>query len=99
MSELFDKEVNALKESLKKLQGSCKLPHAHEKCAMKTKEKIKKQKERCGHKIIIYRRKHLIGCLQKQVKMIGTSFRSSILDTMKVPWGWFFKHGHMNGCH
>ena len=32
MSELFDKEVNAQKESLKKnFQGSRKLPHAHEK--------------------------------------------------------------------
>ena len=32
MNELFDKEVNAQKESLKKyFWGSCKLPHAHEK--------------------------------------------------------------------
>ena len=32
MSELFDKEMNAQKESLKKdFRGSCKLPHAHEK--------------------------------------------------------------------
>ena len=32
MSESFDKEVNAQKESLKKyFQGSCKLPQAHEK--------------------------------------------------------------------
>ena len=32
MSELFDKEVNAQKESLKKnFRGSRKLPHAHEK--------------------------------------------------------------------
>ena len=31
MSELFDKEVNAQKESLKKnFRGSRKLPHAHE---------------------------------------------------------------------
>ena len=31
MSELFDKEVNAQKESLKKnFQGSRELPHAHE---------------------------------------------------------------------
>ena len=32
MNELFDKEVNAQKESLKKyFRGSRKLPHAHEK--------------------------------------------------------------------
>ena len=32
MSELFDKEANAQKESLKKhFRGSCKLPQAHEK--------------------------------------------------------------------
>ena len=32
MSELFDKELNAQKESLKKnFRGSRKLPHAHEK--------------------------------------------------------------------
>ena len=39
MSELFDKEVDAQKESLKKLLGSHKLLQAHEKrCAMKMKE-------------------------------------------------------------
>ena len=31
MSELFDKEVNAQKDSLKNFRGSRKLPHAHEK--------------------------------------------------------------------
>ena len=31
MSELFDKEVNAQKESLKTFRGSRKLPQAHEK--------------------------------------------------------------------
>ena len=42
MSELFDKEVNAQKESLKKnFRGSRKLPYAHEKCAMKMKERNK----------------------------------------------------------
>ena len=30
MNKLFDKEVNAQKESLKNLRGSCKLPQAHE---------------------------------------------------------------------
>ena len=33
MSELFYKQVNAQKE--KNFQGSCKLPQAHKKCAMK----------------------------------------------------------------
>ena len=40
MSELFDKQVNVQKESLKKnFQGSCKLPQAHKKCVMKTKQR------------------------------------------------------------
>ena len=44
MSELFDKEVNAQKESLKKnFRGSRKLPHAHEKvCDERNKETKKK---------------------------------------------------------
>ena len=50
MSELFDKEVNAQKESLKKnFRGSRKLPHAHKKCAMKMKE-IRKEKTTRAYK-------------------------------------------------
>ena len=46
MSELFDKEVNAQKECLKKFPGSRKLPQAHEKCTMKMKEvETKKEKK------------------------------------------------------
>ena len=42
MSELFDKEVNAQKESLKKnFQGSHKLPHAHEKVCDENETKKK----------------------------------------------------------
>ena len=41
MSELFDKEVNAQKESLKKnFRGSRKLP---KKCAMKMKQRNKEE--------------------------------------------------------
>ena len=39
MSDLFDKLMNAQKESLIKFRGSHKLPQAHKKCAMKMKEK------------------------------------------------------------
>ena len=47
MSELFDKEVNAQKESLKKnFWGSRKLPHAHEKCVMKMKQRRSKRRAR-----------------------------------------------------
>ena len=49
MSELFDKEMNAQKESLKKnFRGSRKLPHAHEKvCDENERNKqIRKQKRR-----------------------------------------------------
>ena len=42
MSELFDKEVNAQKESLKKnFRGSRKLPHAHEKVCDENETKKK----------------------------------------------------------
>ena len=44
MSELFDKEVNAQKESLKKnFRGSRKLP---KKCAMKMKQRRSKRRAR-----------------------------------------------------
>ena len=43
MSELFDKEVNAQKESLKKyFRGSRKLPQAHEKVCDENETKKKK---------------------------------------------------------
>ena len=42
MSELFDKEVNAQKESLKKLSG---FTDAHKKCAMKMKQTNKQTKK------------------------------------------------------
>ena len=39
MSELFNIQVNAQKENLKKyFRGSWELPQPHEKCAMKIKE-------------------------------------------------------------
>ena len=50
MSELFDKEVNAQKESLKKnFRGSRKLPHAHEKVCdeNETKKQRKKKNDAC----------------------------------------------------
>ena len=51
MSELFDKELNRQKESLKKILGSRKLPQTPackptKKCAMKMKETKKKQRAR-----------------------------------------------------
>ena len=50
MSELVDKQVNVEKENLKKTFGIyTKLPQAHEKCAMKMKERNKqtnKEKKR-----------------------------------------------------
>ena len=49
MSELFDKEVNAQKESLKKyFRGSRKLPQAHEKVCdeNETKKQTKKQRKK-----------------------------------------------------
>ena len=61
MSELFDKEVNAQKESLKKnFRGSRKLPHAHEKVCDE-KETEKKQR---AHKNVFGVRKPFIRCTQ-----------------------------------
>ena len=46
MSELFDKEVNAQKESLKKyFRGSRKLPQAHEKVC--DENETKKKNDAC----------------------------------------------------
>ena len=45
MSELFDKEVNAQKESLKKyFRGSRKLPQAHEKVCDENETKKQRKK-------------------------------------------------------
>ena len=50
MSELFDKEVNAQKESLKNFWGSCKLPQAHGKvCDENKRNKHKKQDKNDTH--------------------------------------------------
>ena len=54
MSELFDKEVNAQKESLKKyFRGSRKLPKAHEKVCdeNETNKETKKKKRRARKKV------------------------------------------------
>ena len=63
MSELVDKQVNVQKESLKKLPGFTQnsrkptqnLPQAHEKCAIKMKERNKetKKKKRRAPKILL----------------------------------------------
>ena len=47
MSELFDKEVNAQKESLKRyFQGSRKLPQAHEKVCDENERNKQTNKEK-----------------------------------------------------
>ena len=52
MSELFDKEVNAQKESLKKyLRGSRKLPQAHEKVCDENETKKQRKKRRARKKV------------------------------------------------
>ena len=65
MSELFDKEVNAQKESLKKnLQGSRKLPHAHKKVWDENETK-KQRKKRRTRKNVFGGRKPFIRCTQR----------------------------------
>ena len=65
MSELFDKEMNAQKESLKKyFRGSRKLPQVHEKMCDENETK-KQRKKRRARKNVIDGRKHFIGRLHK----------------------------------
>ena len=77
MSELFDKEVNAQKESLKKTFRVYTSSHKPtKKCVMK----MKPRKKQHTHKNVIDGRKPFI----RPGKTISTSFESTILDTMKV---------------
>ena len=64
MSELFDKEVNAQKESLKKtfrIHGGSRMPM--KKCAMKMKETNKQGKKRRARKNAFDGRRAFIGRL------------------------------------
>ena len=61
MSELFDKEVNAQKESLKKtsvVHASSRMPT--KKCAMKMKQRNKQRKKRRARKNVFGGRKPFI---------------------------------------
>ena len=71
MGELFDKEVNAQKESLKKLQGFTQAPRAsprkvcdENETNKETNKEIRKKKRR-ARKNVIDGRKHYIERLQK----------------------------------
>ena len=70
MSELFDKEVNAQKESLKKyFRGSRKLPQAHEKlCDENETKKQTKKKKRRERKKVFGGRKPFIRRAQRTVE-------------------------------
>ena len=68
MGELFDKEVNAQKETLKKLQGFTQAPRASPRKVCDENERNKqrnKKKKRRARKNVIDGRKHYIGRLQK----------------------------------
>ena len=105
MSELFDKEMNAQKESLKKASGvhtSSRKPT--KKCAMKMKETKKK---RCTHKNVIDGRKPFIRRTQRtgendlnerRVNDSGHNEGTIILFSKRMN-GWFFECGRMNGRH
>ena len=55
MSELFDKEVNAQKESLKKyFRGTRKVPQAHEKvCDENETKKQRKKNDVCVKRFLV----------------------------------------------
>ena len=62
MSELFDKEVNTQKESLKKyFRGSLKLPQAHEKVCDKNKINKQTKKKQHARKNVFDGRRAFIG--------------------------------------
>ena len=66
MSELFDKEVNAQKESLKKnFWGSRKLPHAHEKVCDENETKKQRRSKRRARKNVFGGRKPFIRRTQR----------------------------------
>ena len=67
MSELFDKEVNAQKESLNKnFRGSRKLPYAHEKvCDENERNKQTRKKKRHARKKVFGGRKPFIRRTQR----------------------------------
>ena len=65
MGELFDKEVNAQKESLKKLQGFTQAPRASPRKVCDENERNKQTKKQRARKIVIDGRKHYRGRLQK----------------------------------
>ena len=66
MSELFDKEMNAQKESLKKnFRGSRKLPHAHEKVCNENERNKQIRKKTTGAKNIFVVRKEFIILVRK----------------------------------
>ena len=71
MSELFEKEMNAQKESLRKsFRGSHKLPHAHEKVCdenerNKQTKKQRNKKKRCARKNVFGGRKPFIRRTQR----------------------------------
>ena len=82
MSELFDKEVNAQKESFKKSSGIHASSHKlTKKCAMKVK-----QRKMMLCKMLLTEGSTLWGEYEKQAKTIWTNFGSTILDTIKVPF-------------
>ena len=74
MSELFDKEVNAQKESLKKTSGVHVL-QAHEVCDENERKKN-----------VIDGGKHFIGHIRKTGENDLDKLRDTILHTMKVPF-------------
>ena len=66
MSELFDKEVNAQKESLKKnFRGSRKLSHAHEKVCDENETKKQRRSKRRTRKNVFGGRKPFIRRTQR----------------------------------
>ena len=80
MGELFHKEVNAQKEKTSGVHASSHKPT--KKCAMKMKQRNKKNDARV--KMLLMEGSTLYGAYEKhRVETIRTSFRTTILDTIK----------------
>ena len=99
MSELLHKQVNT--QIKKSFRGPRKLPQAHEKCAMKMKQRRKND----AHLKVIDGRKPFITPKQKTGKndlhkLLGNDcgYNEGTICVVNGYIGWFFERGRTNGC-
>ena len=106
MSELFDKEVNTQKESLKKASGV----HASSHKPTKIVHENKTKKNYAHIKLLLMKGSTLyVGHMQKTAENVLDKLQANnsghnegticLVNRRIGVKGWFFKRGCMNGCH